>query len=155
MTTVKILQRRKSKLGKITFWVSSLGPHTLCPCTSGANQFHKPNDNCCYYENQTHAHVYVPHNYNSEPFAPIGMESLVHDKPRQPKLFAEHCKKGYVLGTSFENYSTWNIWMKASHATRISATVFHKHKYLPNPTVTPAHAVIVAIATLNNYQHLQ
>ena len=102
-----------------------------------------------------YAHIYGPHNYDAEPFVPIGMESLVHDNPRQRKLFAEHCKRGYVMGTYFEHYRAWNIWMKASQATRIPATIFHKHKYLSNPTVTPADAVIAAIenltATLKNF----
>ena len=44
--------------------------------------------------------------------------------------------------------------MKALRASRISATVFHKHKYISNPTVTPEDSVIAAIenltATLKN-----
>ena len=92
-----------------------------------------------------YAHVYASHNSNAKPFVPIGMESLVHDNPRQRKLFEENCKKGYILGTSFEHYRAWKIWMKASRATIILATIFHKHKYLSNPTITPADAVIAAI----------
>ena len=95
-----------------------------------------------------YAHVYGPHNYDAAPFVPIGMESLVHDKPRRRKTFAEHCRKGYVLGTSFEHYRCWSMWMKDSRATRISATVFHKHKYISNPTVTAADAVIAAASNL-------
>ena len=38
--------------------------------------------------------------------------------------------------------------MKASRATRIPATIFHKHKYISNPTVTLADAVITAIENL-------
>ena len=102
----------------------------------------------------TYAHVYGHHNYDVEPLFPIGMESLVHNKPRHRKLFAEHCKQGYVLGTNFEHYRTWNIWIKASRATIISVTVFHQHRYISNPTVTPVDAVIAAIenltATLKN-----
>ena len=92
-----------------------------------------------------YTHVYGPQNYDAEPFVPIGMESLVHDNPRQRKSFAKNYKKGYVLGTSFEHYRAWNIWMKTSRATIIQATVFQKHKYLSNPTVTPADVIIVAI----------
>ena len=54
-----------------------------------------------------YAHVYGQHDYSTEPFAPIGMESLVHDKPQRRRTFAEHCKKGFVLGTSFEHYRGW------------------------------------------------
>ena len=51
-----------------------------------------------------YAHVYGQHNYSAEPFVPLGMESLVHYKPQRRQKFAEHCKKGFVLGTSFKNY---------------------------------------------------
>ena len=95
-----------------------------------------------------YAHVYGQHNYSAEPFVPIGMESLVHDKPQRRRTFAEHCKKGFVLGTSFENYCGWKMWMLNTQIISISATVFHKHKYISNPTVTPGDAVIVAAQNL-------
>ena len=50
-----------------------------------------------------YAHVYGAHGYNVAPLVPIGMEYLVHDKPHRRKTFSEHCSKGFVLGTSFEN----------------------------------------------------
>ena len=37
-----------------------------------------------------YAHVYGPHDYNAEPFVPIGMEKLVHDNPKRGEKFAEH-----------------------------------------------------------------
>ena len=92
-----------------------------------------------------YAHVYGPNNYDAKPFVPIGMEYLVHNKPRQRKLFAEHWKKGYVLEIYFEHYRAWNICMKVSHKTRISATFFHKHKYFSNPTFKPEGEIITAI----------
>ena len=59
-----------------------------------------------------YAHVYGQHDYNATPFVPIGMETLVHEKPRRRRTFAEHCKEGFVLGTSFEHYRCWIMWMK-------------------------------------------
>ena len=35
-----------------------------------------------------------------------------------------------------------------TRATRVSATVFHKHKYISNPNVTPADTVIAAAGNL-------
>ena len=67
---------------------------------------------------------------------------MVHNKPNQRGTFAEHCSKGYVLGTGFEHYCAWKMWTKGTIATRISATVFHKHKYITNPSVTPDDRVI-------------
>ena len=97
-----------------------------------------------------YAHVYGPHNYDAHPFVPIGMETLVHEKPKRRKTFAEHCKKGFVLGTSFEHYRAWTMWMNDTRATRVSGTVFHKHKYISTPAVTPADAVIAAAGRLAN-----
>jgi hypothetical protein len=51
-----------------------------------------------------YAHVYQGHHdYSKHPFVPIGMEALVHENPQKRRTFAQHCKKGYVLGTSFEH----------------------------------------------------
>ena len=97
----------------------------------------------------TYAHVYGKHNYDIHPFVPIGMETLVHDKPHRRKTFSEHCSKGHVLGTSFEHYQAWEMWMTKTMATRVSGKVFHKHKYITNPDVTPEDRVITAMGKLS------
>ena len=89
-----------------------------------------------------YAHVYGPHEYNAEPFVPILMETLVQNKPRRRKTFAENFSKVHVLRTSFEHYRSWIMWMKETKTTRISGTVFHKNKYITNPDVTPEDRVI-------------
>ena len=53
MTTAGTLRKSKSKIGNTTFWVYSLGPYPLSPCTYGVNKFHKPNANFCCYKNPT------------------------------------------------------------------------------------------------------
>ena len=98
--------------------------------------------------NISYAHVYGQHDYNVDPFVPIGMESLVHDNPNRRKIFATHFRKGYVIGTSFEHYKAWKIWMINTRATRVSATVFNKHKYISNPTATPVDVIIESAENL-------
>ena len=95
-----------------------------------------------------YAYVCGQHDYNAAPFVFIGMESLVHGKTNKRKTFAEHCRKGYVLGTSFKHYRAWIFWMLNTRAIRVSATLFHKHKYISNPNVIPADAVIAAAGNL-------
>ena len=56
-----------------------------------------------------YAQVYGQNDYDAAPFVLIGMETLVHEKPHHRRSFAEHCKKGYILGTSFEHYRAWTI----------------------------------------------
>jgi len=96
----------------------------------------------------TYAYLYGPHNYNAEPFVPIGMQALVHDKPQRRRTFAQHCSKGWVLATSPEHYRCWKVWTKTTRTTRISGTMFFKHKYITNPTVTPADTIIAAASNL-------
>ena len=96
----------------------------------------------------TYAHLYGPHNYNALPFVPIGMQALVHDKPQRRKSFAQHCTKGWVIETSPEHYRCWKVWTKDTRSTRISGTMFFKHKYITSPTATPADIVTAAAHNL-------
>eukprot|EP00804_Cyclotella_cryptica_P014428 CCRYP_004767-RA/>CCRYP_004767-RA protein AED:0.25 eAED:0.28 QI:0/0/0/1/1/1/3/0/487 len=62
--------------------------------------------------------------------------------------YAQHCSRGWIIGTSVEHYRCWKVWAPTTHSTRISATVFFKHKYLTNPSVSPTDALIAAAANL-------
>jgi hypothetical protein len=95
-----------------------------------------------------YAHVYGHHDYNCNPFVPIGMEALVNDQPHKRCLFAKHCRKAFVLGTSTKHYWCWKFWSVTTCATRISGAAFFKHKYLTNPAVTPEDRVIEAAGAL-------
>eukprot|EP00804_Cyclotella_cryptica_P000693 CCRYP_014696-RA/>CCRYP_014696-RA protein AED:0.40 eAED:0.26 QI:0/0/0/1/0/0/3/0/506 len=109
------------------------------------NLLHQSNSNS---KISAYAHLYGPHDYNSVPFVPLGMEAPVHDKPNRHKTYAQHCSKGWVIGTSTEHYSCWMIWSTTTHTTCIAATVFFKHKYLTNPSISPTNALITAAANL-------
>ena len=52
------------------------------------------------------------------------------------------------MGTSPEHYRAWHHWSKDTRTTRTTATVFFKHKYITNPTVTPADAIVAAATNL-------
>ena len=95
-----------------------------------------------------YAHMYSHHNYNHHPFFPIGMEALVHDQPHKRHLFAQHCRKAFVLGTSTEHYQGWKFWPVTTHATCILGAAFFKHKYLTNLAVTAEDRVIEAAGAL-------
>ncbi len=95
-----------------------------------------------------YAHVYGHHNYNRHPFVPIGMEALVHNQPHKCRLFAQHCRKVFVLGTSTKHYCCWKFWSVTTRAIRISGAAFFKHKSLTNPMVPPEDRVIAAAGAL-------
>jgi hypothetical protein len=64
-----------------------------------------------------YAHVYQgQHDYNKNPFVPIGMELLVNVKPHKQQTYAQQCNKGYIIGTLFEHYQCQKVWMKDTHA---------------------------------------
>eukprot|EP00804_Cyclotella_cryptica_P002817 CCRYP_009355-RA/>CCRYP_009355-RA protein AED:0.29 eAED:0.33 QI:0/0/0/1/0.66/0.5/4/0/552 len=86
-----------------------------------------------------YAHLYGPHDYNASPFVPLGTEALT---------YAQHYSKGWVIGTSIEHYRCWKIWSPTTRSTCIAATVFFKHKYLTNPSMSPTDALIAAAANL-------
>ena len=72
------------------------------------------------------------------------MEAMIHDKPSRQKTFAQHCRKGFVLGSPPEHYQCWNLWTTSTKATRVSGTVFFKHNYITNTGTTPSDAIIAA-----------
>ena len=63
----------------------------------------------------------------------------------------------YLLKTMQEGIRPWNFirklpflenLMQQTHATRVSVTVIHRHKYISNPAITPVEAVISAAKNL-------
>ena len=90
------------------------------------------------------AYLYGRHNYYAQPFVPIGMEAMIHDKTSRRKKFAQHCSKGFVLGLSPEHKRYWNLWHTSTKATRVSGKVFLKHNYITNPETTPSDVIISA-----------
>ena len=86
--------------------------------------------------------------YNRMPLAPLGCAVQFHIKPKNRKTWGEHSMDGWYVRTSPEHYRCHEIYVKATRQTRISDTVYFKHKYITQPTVTPADAIIKAIQDL-------
>ena len=82
--------------------------------------------------------------YNRMPIAPMGCEVQFHIKPARRKSFGEHSEDGFYLRTSEEHYRTHVIFVKKTRAKRLADTVFFKHHYITQPTVTPADAILNA-----------
>ena len=72
----------------------------------------------------------------------------MHEKSQQRKTWDPHSIDGWYVGTSLEHYRAHRIRTKTTKAERISDTVFIKHAYLTNPTITPHDAVIAAAQNL-------
>jgi hypothetical protein len=52
--------------------------------------------------------------------------------------------------SSPEHYRSWVVFVKQTRSKRITDTVFFKHKYITQPTVTPEDAVVNAYQNLEN-----
>eukprot|EP00804_Cyclotella_cryptica_P014212 CCRYP_005642-RB/>CCRYP_005642-RB protein AED:0.41 eAED:0.34 QI:0/-1/0/1/-1/1/1/0/496 len=117
----------------------------------------------------TNISAYSYHNgsfdYNRMPLAPVGCAVQVHIKPTTQKTFGEHSSDGWYLRTSSEHYRSHVVFVKATKSKRITDTVFFKHKYITQPTVTDADAIVNAYHNLvkalqglsytNNQAHLE
>jgi len=78
------------------------------------------------------------------PLAPMGCAVQFHIKPGRRKTFGEHSEDGFYLKMSEEHYRTHVIFAKKTRAKRLADTVFFKHKYITQPTITPANAIVNA-----------
>ena len=83
-------------------------------------------------------------NYNRMPLAPMGCAVQFHIKPSRRKTFGEHSSDGWYLKTSPEHYQAHLVFVKATRTKRITDTVFFKHKFITQPTVTKADAIFNA-----------
>ncbi len=86
--------------------------------------------------------------YDRMPLAPMGCAVQFHIKPTRRKTWGEHSSDGWHLSSSSDHYRSWWVFVKATRAKRITDTVFFKHKYITQPTVTPADSIVNAYHNL-------
>ena len=72
----------------------------------------------------------------------------MHDNLNRRRTVVGHCRKGYVVGTEFEHYRPWKMWMKDKRLIIILPTIFHKHNYITNPGVTLEDCVMTTSVNL-------
>ena len=82
------------------------------------------------------------HNYNFHPFAILGSAVEIHVVPANRKTWETHTKSGFYLGPSWEHYRCHYVWVEDTRATRTGQTVFFRNKYITQPTVTAADALL-------------
>jgi hypothetical protein len=91
-----------------------------------------------------YAALYGKHNYDQNPWAPLGCAVEVHVTPNKRKTLGKHTMMGYYLGNSVEHYRCHEIWTIYTRSVRIGQTVFFKHKYLTKPRITESDALLRA-----------
>jgi hypothetical protein len=92
-----------------------------------------------------YAHVHGPHDYMKKPFAPLGCAIQAHVKPEDRHTWDTRSDAGFSLGTSMEHHRCFRVYITRSRVTQISDTVFFKHQYITNPTISlESHMVAAA-----------
>ena len=94
-------------------------------------------------------HLFGNFDFSTMPLAPMGCAVQIHEESSQRRTWAPNSADGYYLGPSRDHYRAHRIYIKATNAERVSETVFFKHKYLTNPTVTHADRVVQAAKELH------
>ncbi len=95
-----------------------------------------------------YAYLWGQHNFNANPFAPLGCKVEAHVKPAVCKTWAAHTASGYYIGNAWDHYRCHEIYITDTKHLRICKTVFFKHKYLTMPSFTPVDALIKAVDNL-------
>jgi hypothetical protein len=96
-----------------------------------------------------YTYIYGQHDYNSNPFAPLGYKVEAHVVPKICKTWAPHTASGYYIGKAMEHYHCHNVYIPDTKGTHVCSAVFFTHKYLTMPTLTPSDALIKAADTLS------
>ncbi len=72
----------------------------------------------------------------------------MHKAPTKQGTWAENSIHGWYTQTSPKHYRCHVIYTKNMKSMRISDTVWFKHKYITQPTVTPADMIVKALTDL-------
>ena len=91
-----------------------------------------------------YAYLWKQHDYNTNPFAPLGCRVEAHLVPAIRESWAPHTASGFYVGNAWDHYRCHEIYITDTRHSRSCNTVFFKHKYLTMPTITPADALIRA-----------
>jgi hypothetical protein len=97
-----------------------------------------------------YAYLWGEHDYNANPFAPLGCKVEAHVTPGAHETWAPHTASGFYIGKVWEHYRCHKIYICNTKHTQTCLTVFFKHKYLTMPTITPADALICTADYLTN-----
>ena len=73
-----------------------------------------------------HTYLWGQHNYNSNPYAPLGCKVEAHVVPEVRETWAPHTATGYYIGNANEHYRCHTIYITNTKSTRTCSSVFFK-----------------------------
>jgi hypothetical protein len=95
-----------------------------------------------------YAYLWKQHDFNANPFAPLGCKVEAHIKPAVRETWAAHTASGYYIGNAWDHYRCHEIYITDTKHSRVCETLFFKHKYLTMPSFTPSDALVKAADNL-------
>ena len=133
-----------------------MGQQNTFPCVSGAGYCDPWNINStCFCKSRVvssvsvFAHLYGQHDYDDNPWAPLGTAVKMHVMSAQRRTFSTHTKSGFYIGNSGKQYRYHQVWLPKTRATSVAKTVFFNHTYLIQPSITTSDAILRATDTLS------
>ncbi len=90
-----------------------------------------------------YAYLWGQHNFNANPFTPLGCKVEAHIQPAVRESWATHTASGYYIGNAWDHYRCHEVYISDTKRSCICETVFFKHKYLTMPSITQTDALIV------------
>jgi hypothetical protein len=76
-----------------------------------------------------YAYLWGQHDFNANPFAPLGCKVKAHIKLSVHETWAAHTASGYYIGNAWEHCRCHEVYITDTKHSRICKTVFFKHKY--------------------------
>ena len=88
--------------------------------------------------------------FNRTPLAPPGARVIVHEKPTQPRTWAQHGIDGWYVGPALDHYQCYRVWIPSTHAERIVDTIQFFPTFLRTPTLSHRDATLQAARKLTH-----
>jgi hypothetical protein len=93
-------------------------------------------------------YVHGPFDYNKMPLALMECAVQIHEDSERQGTWVANTINGWYLQALPEHYQCHLIYVKKKKSERISDTVFFKHRYSTQPTVTVADLIVKALGDL-------
>ena len=71
--------------------------------------------------------LYGQHDYNPNPWAPLGTAVEMHVMPAQQRMFSVHTESGFYIGNSEKYYCCHQVLIHKTRATSVTQKVLFKH----------------------------
>jgi hypothetical protein len=94
-----------------------------------------------------YAHVHGQHDYMKCPLVPLRCSVMAYIKLKNQQTWDVYADTGFNIRMVMEHHQYFHIYIVKTRATKVSNTVFFKHRYITNPQVTSKTLIIASELT--------